>query len=320
MKIILSLSRLSFYLLVVIFLSSMFWLVTTFSIEALISVLTSVAGMLAGYKKDSPYKNLARLFLTLTLFFSLYWTSQDLDWEPIINVLLSVLGLLATFDESAFDQEHHLEIRVKADDATLKKPLSIAIANALGFTRKLSVHIQYLILIISWMIVWWRGVQISNLPSAVDYILFEPNSYSWVIQSDSLLIIWNVVVITIVVYPFWTNAHQEKILAEQEIYMENGLIISSLIPLLIIGVLNAWAICICYMAQSYVAHDGSNIIIAIITSFAMILFAHALIIGFVSSIGAGIIGIILSLISIILALSIRYSLWILMNLIYRVSK
>ena len=244
-------------LLIVVLIVSLIWTVSSFSFEALSTLLTAAAGIVASYELLKKYRIWGQITLVLATLVSFAWMFTSPEWASIVAVLTSAIGAI-----SAFSDEENLDLfsaTVNLKSSPTTTPRIVLTSLAWG----------------SWVLVWYAclywGLH-SYIPSLLIDIadMAAPIPQSWLLNNSMGFLVWFSLVGLIVVLPFdWHGT--ESIIAA-------GFLAG------IASIITAWVSYLVYIAHGWNLGE-------IITSLFVMILAHMLLIGFIASIGMALFGI-----------------------------
>lgn len=244
-------------LIFVILVVSLIWSVSSFSFEALSTLLTAVAWIVASHELLKKYRIWGQVALVVATVVSLAWVFTSPEWTSICALLTSAIGAIDSFgDEESWDLFPATAVRESNPGTTSRIVFTFL---AWG----------------SWVLVWYAclywGFK-SYIPGLLIDIadMAAPAPQSWLLNNTMGFLVWFGLVGLIVSLPFdWSGI--ESVVAA-------GFFAG------VVSIITAW---VSYLV--YIAH-GWNLGELFTSLFVMIL-AHMLLIGFIASIGMALFGI-----------------------------
>lgn len=244
-------------LLIVVLIVSLIWSVSSFSFEALSTLLTAVAGIVASYELLKEYRIWGRIALVVATIVSLAWVLTSLEWASIVAVLTSAIGAISSFsDEESWDLF----------------PVAVGRESNPGMTSRI---VFTLLAWGSWVLVWYACLYWgfnSYIPGLLIDIadMAAPAPQSWLLNNSMGFLIWFGLVGLIITLPFdWREI--------ESVFLAGFLAV-------IASIITAWVSYLVYVAHSWNLGD-------LFASLFVMIFAHMLLIGFIASIGMALFGI-----------------------------
>jgi hypothetical protein len=244
-------------LLIILSIFSLIWLLVSSSLEAAITLLTAIAGIVASYQLFEGYRAWGRIALVLAIIVSLILVLTSPTWNTIATLLTSAIGAISSFgDKESWDL----------------LPLIVGRETRPGTTSRI---VLTLLAWGSWVLIWYvclywgfesyiPGLSIDVADMAV------PAPQSWLLDNTMEFLIWVGLVGLVVVLPFdWRKV--ESVISAS--FWAGG-----------VSIVTAWVSYLAYMAHGWNIYE-------LFVSLVVIIVAHILLIGFIVSIGMALFGI-----------------------------
>ena len=265
-----SLDRASLFLLYITLIFSLIWILASFSAEAVVTLLTAIAGIAAS---SSGSQKWGRAALVIAAIVALIWVRTSLNWSSIATLLTSAIGAISSFsDEESRDSFSATTIGRGASPTTT-------------FRATLT-----LLALVSWVLVWYVCLYWGfewYIPGLLLDItdLAAPLPQSWLLDNTVGFLICFILSGLIVVLPFDWHTSESVVGA--------GFLAG------IVSIVVAWVSYLVYVAHGWNLGE-------LFTSLMVMILAHMLLVGFVASIGMAIFGIGVTIIWIGIMLLVRW--------------